>query len=209
MARILVIPGWRGSENGHWQRHLTENDPDALLVEQEDWENPILSEWLHTLEAHLAAAPGAVLVAHSLGAILVAHLASRPSAEHVAGALLVAPADSARMARNDPRFLSFAPIPREALPFPSVVVASRNDPFMSLPTARSFAQAWGSGFIDLGDAGHINRASGYGRWSEGETLARDLANGWERNGPAAAAPHLSAVAHAPIYSFGVNTAGQR
>ncbi|WP_062112722.1 RBBP9/YdeN family alpha/beta hydrolase [Aureimonas sp. AU40] len=206
MARILVVPGWRGSENGHWQRHLAESDPDALLVEQEDWENPILTDWLHTLEAHLAAAPGAVLVAHSLGAVLVAHLAARPSAQHVAGALLVAPADTARMARGDPRFLSFAPIPRAPLPFPSVVVASRDDPFMSLSTARSYAGAWGSGFIDLGHAGHINPASGFGRWPEGETLARDLANGWDHEGPHAAGPSLSSVAHAPIFSFGVNMA---
>jgi predicted alpha/beta hydrolase family esterase len=207
MTRTLVIPGFRGSENGHWQRFFADEEPDAVLVEQEDWENPRLSDWLHTLEAHLAAAPGAVLVAHSLGAVLVAHLARRPAAAHVAGALLVAPADAARMARADARFESFAPIPREPLPFPSIVVASQDDPFMTIATARSFADAWGSGFLDLGRAGHINPASGFGRWEDAAILAESLRGPDPKRYATAAGPALSSVAHAPHFSFGVNAAG--
>ncbi|WP_420962788.1 RBBP9/YdeN family alpha/beta hydrolase [Brucella sp. IR073] len=170
MTTTLIIPGYRGSEAGHWQREWLLDDPMAKVVEQEDWENPDLTDWLHVLEAHLTEHPRAILVAHSLGCILVAHLANRPAAAHVAGALLVAPADTERMTRQDRKFASFAPIPREAFPFPSIVVASRNDHYMSYAKAKALADVWGSGLVDLGYAGHINPASGFGYWPEGAIL---------------------------------------
>src|SRR5690606_37442113 len=174
MPATLIIPGYKGSEAGHWQRQWLHDDPSALLVEQDDWHYPVLSDWMHALEAKLAENPGAVLVAHSLGCALVAHLASRPSAAHVAGALLVAPADAETMARKDSRFQSFAPLPRHELGFPSIVVASRNDEYMSFAKAEALSHLWGSGFVDLGHAGHINVASGFSRWPEGITLASSL-----------------------------------
>ncbi|WP_176073597.1 alpha/beta hydrolase [Brucella intermedia] len=174
MPATLIIPGYKGSEAGHWQRQWLHDDPSALLVEQDDWHYPVLSDWMHALEAKLAENPGAVLVAHSLGCALVAHLASRPSAAHVVGALLVAPADAETMARKDSRFQSFAPLPRHELGFPSIVVASRNDEYMSFAKAEALSHVWGSGFVDLGHAGHINVASGFSRWPEGIILASSL-----------------------------------
>ncbi|MCX8279525.1 alpha/beta hydrolase [Phyllobacterium sp. 0TCS1.6C] len=170
----LLIPGYRGSENGHWQRQWLRDDPNAHLVEQDDWNAPTLSQWLHVLEARLAETPGAVLVAHSLGSILVAHLAGRPSAAHVAGALIVAPADVERMAAADRTFESFAPLPRQKLSFPAIVVASRDDPYMSFNKAKALSEVWGAGFVDLGNAGHINIDSGHGVWPEGHILAGSL-----------------------------------
>ncbi|GGD21691.1 alpha/beta hydrolase [Aureimonas glaciei] len=174
MVTTLIIPGYRGSEASHWQRHWARDLPDSEVVEQEDFGRPILSEWLHALEARLAAAPGAILVAHSLGCALVAHLATRPSAAHVGGALLVAPADVDLLARDHPDFEDFAPMPRETLPFASILVASRNDPFMRFGRAAALAEDWGSGLVDLGMAGHINVASGFGPWPEGAILAAAL-----------------------------------
>ncbi|NTS31693.1 alpha/beta hydrolase [Phyllobacterium sp. BT25] len=170
----LIIPGYRGSESGHWQRQWLAEDDTAHLVEQDDWENPVLSQWLHVLEAKLAETPDAVLVAHSLGCVLVSHLASRPSAAHIAGAVLVAPADAERMASQDLKFASFAPLPRYNLGFPSIVVASRNDPYMSFKKAEALAGVWGSGFVDLQYAGHINVEAGFGTWPDGHVLANSL-----------------------------------
>ena len=174
MVTTLIIPGYRGSEADHWQRHWARDLSGSEVVEQEDFNRPILSEWLHVLEARLAAAPGAVLVAHSLGCVLVAHLARRPAAAHVGGVLMVAPADVDVLARDNPDFEDFAPMPRETLPFASILVASRNDPFMRFDRASALAEDWGAGLVDLGMAGHVNVASGFGPWPEGVVLASAL-----------------------------------
>jgi uncharacterized protein len=174
MIRTLLVPGYRGSEPEHWQRHWAACDPSALVVEQEDWQRPSLAEWLHVLEAQVAATPGVVLVAHSLGCALVAHLAKRPAAAHVAGALMVAPADVDSLARLDRLFGEFADVFDGQLPFPSIVVASRSDPFMTFRRAGVHADAWGSALVDLGDVGHINVEAGFGPWADGPVLADGL-----------------------------------
>jgi uncharacterized protein len=178
MSKILIIPGFDGSETGHWQHHWLEDDASAQLVTQASWTHPVLGFWMLELEYELRANPGAILVAHSLGAILVANLAGRLSAGLVAGAVLVAPADVEAAQRRHTGRIEFGEMPRRRLPFPSVVVASRNDPYMLWPKSRERAALWGSGLVDLGNAGHVNVASGFGRWPE----AYALASGLNRNG---------------------------
>jgi predicted alpha/beta hydrolase family esterase len=63
--------------------------------------------------------------------------------------------------------MTFGPYPRDPLPFPSLLVASRNDPFGSYEHADDIAAAWGSLLLDAGEAGHINAESGHGPWPEG------------------------------------------
>lgn len=174
MIETLIVPGLDGSGPGHWQRLWAEKTPSAEIVEQEDWARPVLSDWLHRLEARIAEAPGCVLVAHSLGCVLAAHLAERPSAAHVAGALLVAPADIERLAARRPDLADFRLGSLRPLPFRSIVVASRNDPFMGWREANAHAAGWGSALVDLGHAGHINVDSGFGEWTDGEILAEGL-----------------------------------
>ena len=58
-------------------------------------------------------------------------------------------------------------MPSDPLPFPSTVVASRNDAYVSLDQARRYADAWGSTEVDIGTTGHINSASGLGAWPAG------------------------------------------
>jgi predicted alpha/beta hydrolase family esterase len=126
---------------------------------------------VETLEGDIAAAKGpVVLVAHSLGCLAVARCARSPA---IHGALLVTPPD---VERPDfpPIVEGFAPIPREPLSFPSVVVASQNDPFTAFERARELAAAWGSRLVDAGAAGHINSDSGFGPWPLGEQLLAEL-----------------------------------
>lgn len=174
MIETLIVPGLNGSGQGHWQREWAERDPASKLVEQDDWSRPVLSEWLHALEAHIESAPGVVLVAHSLGCALVAALAQRPAASHIAGALLVAPADLGALSLSVPSIEAFERHSRARLPFPSILVASRNDPFMTLEGARAHAARWGSALVDIGHAGHVNVASGFGHWPDGFVLADGL-----------------------------------
>ena len=68
----------------------------------------------------------------------------------------------------------FAPVPYQRLPFPSIVVASSNDPYCPVRLAGAYARAWGSEFLRLNDAGHINVESGHGEWPLGLALLQAL-----------------------------------
>jgi len=66
------------------------------------------------------------------------------------------------------------PVPRQSLPFPSIVAASRDDPLSRYERVAELAQAWGSRLVDLGEVGHLNPASGYGEWPRAEEFIREL-----------------------------------
>lgn len=168
-APILIVPGLHGSGPGHWQDHWAKTLPGAEIVGQRDWDRPDLCEWAAALGEAVRRRPGAVLVAHSLGCALTAHLAAMGGADGVAGALLVAPADVEEDTPARDHLCAFAPMPRRALPFPALLVGSRNDPFMTPGRARAFAADWGAAYADAGAVGHINVASGHGPWPEGLT----------------------------------------
>ncbi len=170
MAKTLIIPGLFGSGAGHWQRHWLDDRPQAALVEQEDWDHPVLEQWRGALEQAILRHGVVDLVAHSLGCVLVASLARRPIARQVRGALLVAPCDLDATERLHPGAISFGAMPDHPLPFPSLIVGSLNDPYMPFDRLRYISTRWGSRLVDLGQAGHINVASGFGRWSRGYDL---------------------------------------
>ena len=171
--RVLIVPGWGDSGPEHWQSLWEKADPEFQRVVQRDWMYPVCSEWVETLTAAIrsAGAP-TVLVAHSLGCLASAHCV-RNTALGIHGALLVAPPD---VERPDfpPVIEGFAPIPRERLPFSSVVVASRNDPFSDFARSEALAAAWGSRLVDAGELGHLNADAGLGPWPLGETLLATL-----------------------------------
>jgi predicted alpha/beta hydrolase family esterase len=176
MAPILIIPGLGGSGEHHWQTHLEQAFPQASRVHQADWNRPDRADWLARLAAAIAAAPGAMLVAHSLGCALVAHLASAHRSLAIGAALLVAPAD-VDDANASAGLAAFAPMPRRPFGFPSLVVASRNDPYMRFDRAVALARNWNADFLDAGAAGHINVASGFGHWPAAESLVDALSRG--------------------------------
>jgi predicted alpha/beta hydrolase family esterase len=164
----LIVPGLGGSGPEHWQTRWQAIYPGYVRIEQRDWDQPRRDDWLASLGAALeAAGEPAVLVAHSLGCALVVHAASRPYAARVAAALLVAPADVDSPAHTPPETRDFAPLPLRPLPFPATVVASQDDPYVTMPRARAFAAAWGATFVDAGPRGHLNADSGLGAWPEG------------------------------------------
>jgi hypothetical protein len=166
---VLTQPGWTNSGPGHWQSLWERAHPDWRRVEQRDWELPERDEWVATLVAALTASPRpAVVLGHSIGVITIAHAAAI-APTRIVGAFLVAPADveAPDVARE---VRSFAPIPRARLPFPSVLVASRDDAWCSFARAQELARDWGSELFDAGHADHLHTAAGYGPWPEG--LAR-------------------------------------
>ncbi|MDB5591794.1 alpha/beta hydrolase [Enterovirga sp.] len=164
---IIIVPGLGGSGPGHWQTRWEAKLSTARRVEQADWDRPEREDWVEQIvQAVRASRRPALLVAHSLGVVAVAHAAPAFPAHLVRGAMLVAMPDVERP--DMPAHLhGFSPIPREPLPFPSLLVASRNDPYAAYERAEDFAFAWGSALVDAGEAGHLNTESGFGPWPEG------------------------------------------
>ncbi|RJG12575.1 alpha/beta hydrolase [Pseudomonas cavernicola] len=168
--RYLIVPGWQGSADEHWQSHWQRSLPNSQRVEQADWLAPQRAEWVAELERSIAAqSTPVILIAHSLGCVTVAHWAASAPPEllrRVRGALLVAPADVERP--GCPAALQgFAPIPRQPLPFPSQLVGSDNDSAASATRAIELARNWGADAAILSGAGHINVKSGHQRWEQG------------------------------------------
>lgn len=144
-------------------------------VLQDEWDSPACASWVARLRGALDSVESpVVLAAHSAACALIAHWAAGDGAgtAKVRGALLVAPSDPG--GPNYPNGPSgFEPVPLARLPFRSIMVASDVDPYVSLARAREYAAAWGSDLVVLPAAGHINVASGHGRWPEGfELLTR-------------------------------------
>jgi len=66
-------------------------------------------------------------------------------------------------------------VPRQPLPFRSLVATSDNDPLASRDSVRALAKDWGCETVDLGAVGHLNPASGYGEWPMAMSLIEQLA----------------------------------
>lgn len=172
MVKTLIVPGYKGSGEGHWQRHWAATDPTAVLVRQDDWFSPCLESWLQRLLEYCHRYPGARVVAHSLGVVLVAHAARLHPHIPISAALLVAPADVDTRVHDHACFATFVPAPRAPLPFPAIVAASRNDPYIAFERSRLYARLWEAELVDLGPAGHVNIDSGHGPWPAGRDLLR-------------------------------------
>lgn len=167
METILIVPGLRNSGPTHWQTWFENTLTDTQRVDQADWNRPSLSEWAARVREAIHAESDPVwIVAHSFGC-LAAVSAGFTCASRVRAALLVAPADP-------DRFEDTAMLPEERLGFPSLVVASNNDPWVRSSVARYWSDVWGSGYRNIGDAGHINVDSGYGQWPEGLGFFQEL-----------------------------------
>lgn len=165
---ILIVPGLGNSGPDHWQTRWERKLPTAQRVEQDDWDTPVRADWVERIAAAVGKATRpVVLVAHSLGVLAVAEAA--PRLQGVKAAFLVAPPDATRDDMPDCIKASFADVSAEPLPFPAMLVASRNDPYCAYGVADELAAAWGALLVDAGEAGHINAASGHGPWPEGLT----------------------------------------
>ena len=171
MSKTLIVPGLDGSPAPHWQAWWAATDPNAVLVDLPDPHRPAPALWETELAGMILRHPDCILVGHSLGSILISRILAKWPQLRIGAALLVAPAETAG---ND-RIGHFGPIPEMPFGIPAMVVGSRNDPWMSFGRARLLARAWGADFTDLGFAGHVNVASGFGPWTQGKALRDRLA----------------------------------
>ena len=164
---ILIVPGYTTSGPTHWQSRWQEKLSTARRVEQAEWSKPVREDWVERMaEAVNISTRPAVIVAHSLG-VATAIQAIPLYKKQVIGAFLVCPPDVANPNIRPKHLQTFGPYPRDPLPFPSTVIASRNDHFIDYAVADDLAASWGSLLVDAGESGHINAESGHGPWPEG------------------------------------------
>lgn len=185
---ILFVPGLRGHVADHWQTLLADRMPGSRTVPPRETNGLDRALRVEALDAALDAIEGpVVLVAHSAGVMITAHWAAArhraDAAWTIRGALLAAPADletplpAGYPTKAEIEAGGWLPVPRDPLPFPALLGASRNDPLCAFERAAGLARDWACDLVDLGEVGHLNPAAGFGAWADAERLIGALVGG--------------------------------
>jgi predicted alpha/beta hydrolase family esterase len=179
-ATVVFVPGMRWASNEHWQAILAARLPGARHVTPLGRALRAVSEHVAALQHMLRDVAGPViLVAHSAGVITTVHWARRHRGP-VVGALLATPPDlvtplpAPYPSLDELADHGWLPVPTDPLPFPTILATSADDPLSDPARIRAFGKAWGSDVRDIGAVGHLNPASGYGQWPEGQRLLDEL-----------------------------------
>jgi len=172
-GKIFTIPGLYNSGPQHWQTHW-EKEFGFTRIEQKDWETPVCKDWLQTIDTVVTQYPlnEVILIGHSLACCTIVRWAQQYD-RIIKGALLVGPSD-VDASSYPPGTTGFAPMPLYKLSFPSIVIASSNDEYVSIKRAKEFADNWGSELVNAGDLGHINSSSDLGNWPFGISQLQKL-----------------------------------
>ena len=177
---VLIVPGLRDAIDAHWQTLLAAELPQVRAVPAMGRATVDCTSRVQAIEDAAQAIDGPiVIVAHSAGCVMVTHWAAQTQ-RPVLGALLATPPDLTRaLPPGYPpvdalQAGGWFPLPRDPLPFPSTVVASRNDPLASFDEVAAMAADWGSRLVDAGEVGHLNPTSGYGPWPDAKTYIQQL-----------------------------------
>jgi uncharacterized protein len=180
MTRYLLVPGRGIPLPGHWLRRWIAAHPDYRWAPEPTGPPYIADQRVTALQAEISASDEpAILIAHSAGCLTVALWASRHTGP-VSGALLVTPPyldPDWTPGPDDPEDVVIDDVPRTPLPFRSIVVASHNDPISTFAQFQDYARDWGAELFDAGNVGHLDSASGFGPWPEGERLVETLSAG--------------------------------
>ncbi|MBA4491735.1 alpha/beta hydrolase [Paracoccus sp. S1E-3] len=179
---ILIVPGLRDHAAGHWQTLLAQRLPKVARVAPMGREDLHCARRVAAIETVAQSIDGPLIaVAHSGGCIMLAHWLAGTS-RRVTAALMATPPDfESPMPEGFPTIAAlqaggWLPVPRQPLPCPTLVAASRNDPLGAYTRVVVLARDWGAKLVDLGAVGHLNPASGFGDWPMADGLIAELHN---------------------------------
>ena len=173
MIHTVIVPGVGGSEHDHWQSWLQRQLKSCSRVQQQDWNKPVLHEWIEQFVKTVQAIQEPIqIVAHSFGCLTtVAALAQYPELnQNIKNLVPVAPANPARF--GDAGFARDSQnnyqqyFHQLKLQVPTQMIISENDPWLNFQDALQLAKAWKIRPKNLGQVGHINVASGFGPFPE-------------------------------------------
>lgn len=164
--KYFIVPGIGNSESEHWQTHIENVLPQTYRITQDNWLQPDCEKWINKIDSVLnnEDLSKVVLIGHSLGSIAIVKW-SVLYKKSVKSAILVAPADIEQTI-SEVNLKSFLPIPLEHIKFKTLLITSSNDTWIKSDRAIMFAKKWGSDYINIGNAGHINVSSGFGYWDD-------------------------------------------
>jgi predicted alpha/beta hydrolase family esterase len=189
-STVLFVPGLRDHVADHWQTLAAQELPGSRTVPPLERDKLSCAARVEALDRALAKIDGPViLAAHSAGCLMVAHWVKahwvkadwatahdRP----IKGALLATPVDAERPLPDGYPTLDalqangWLPVPRDPLPFPTLVAVSANDPLAKFERAQALGRDWRGRIVHIGRAGHLNPAAGFGRWPRAISLLEDL-----------------------------------
>lgn len=175
---ILLVPGPGGP--APWLRRWQAEIDGAVLVDPVDPVPPDRAGWLALLAAAVQRHPGAILVGHGPGALLIAHLAAERPELPVGAALLVSPvdadADAGPAPAGDPPLpAGLGPLPVRPFAFPSLLVAAGAS---ARDRARVLANLWESALVPSDQPGPAGTD-----WPAGRVLLARLALLVRSSGP--------------------------
>jgi predicted alpha/beta hydrolase family esterase len=167
MTNYFIVPGLGGSGANHWQTHFEKSAANFQRIQQKNWNAPDINEWAENIEKAISGydPESVILVGHSFGCLTISAWSNRYN-KKIKGALLVAPPDI-ELIREKTGIILPEKITTSKLNFPTLLVASTTDYWAGIESAESYAKSWGSEFVNIGDAGHINDLSGHGEWKQG------------------------------------------
>jgi len=165
--KILLLHGWGGSDFPHWQSWLAgEIAKDYGIVsffKFDSPEFPIKKEWKDQLKKHLKDFNPDIVICHSLANLLWFHMCNEEKMIKIKKLFLVAVPS---LKNEIAEVKTFFPIkvPKNLYAENTILIASTDDPYMSLQEAKELQLLLDIPIKVLQDAKHINAQSGYGEW---------------------------------------------
>ena len=166
--KVLLLHGWGGSDNTHWQSWLAGEIAKEYgcvnFLKFSDMDFPKLDVWMKELHVELESFKPDIVICHSLANTLWFHLCNNSVLSEIQKLYLVAPPS---MHCNIEELQSFFPlhVPTNLYAKSTTLVTSTNDPYLTQNEAKELQNSLHVEMQVLEDAGHINADSGFGEWT--------------------------------------------
>ena len=168
MKKVLILHGWGGSDEPHWQWWLAEQlklkNYDVSFPDFPNKDLPVFDEWMDTLTKEFDRFQPDIVVCHSLANILWFHFTQNNKIKKLDKLMLVAPVRKTCEIEELKSFFPY-PTPNNLNAQEMIMVGSTNDPYLSVEEAIELHAELNIGLKILDDAGHINADSGFGELS--------------------------------------------
>lgn len=166
-SKTLLLHGWGGSDNPHWQAWLAgEIAKEYGTVSFPLLDNPHFpskNRWMKQIRTLLNEFQPETLICHSLANIAWFHLCHEGEIASVKRLLLVAPP---RLTCEIETLKTFFPLeaPVDLYADEVLLVTSDNDPYMTPDEANALQIALGVPMHVIASGGHLNADAGFGEW---------------------------------------------